>query len=88
MEDGYTVTRGAGVASGDRFYSVAVVYTSPAGKEILGSWGVGEDPSSETVSMVSPLGDVTASHTVVIMPTASVITEASAGQPDAIACFG
>jgi hypothetical protein len=53
MEDGYTVTRGAGVASGERFFPVAVLYTSPAGEEILGSWGAGEDPSSETISMVS-----------------------------------
>src|SRR5690606_38551941 len=41
-----------------------VLYTSPSNEEILGSWGVGEDPSSETVSMVFPLDDVTASHTV------------------------
>lgn len=88
VEDGYTISRGAGVASGDRFYSLAVLYTSPAGEEIVGSWGVGEDPSSETVSMVFPLDDVTASHTVVMMPTASVVAEASAGQPDAITCLG
>jgi hypothetical protein len=88
MEDGYTVTRGAGVASGDRFFAVALLYTSPAGDEILGSWGAGEDPSSETISMVFPLDDLTASHTVVMMPIASVVAEAGAGSADAIACLG
>jgi len=88
MEDGYTVTRGATVPSGDRYYSVALLYTSPSGEEILGSWGAGEDPSGETTSMVFPLDDVTASHTVVMMPVARVLTEAGAGSADAITCLG
>ncbi|MGK2954340.1 MAG: hypothetical protein ACSLFI_01540 [Solirubrobacterales bacterium] len=88
MEEGYTVTRGSAVPSGGRYFSVAVLYTSPAGEEILGSWGAGEDPSGETTSMVFPLDDVTASHTVVMMPVARVLTEAGAGSADAITCLG
>jgi hypothetical protein len=87
MEDGYTVIRGAAVPSSDRFYSVALLYTSPSGEEILGSWGAGEDPSVETVSMVFPLDDVSGSHTVVVMPVASVTAEAGAGIGGATACL-
>jgi hypothetical protein len=88
MDEGYTVNRGAGVRSGERFFSLAVLYTSPAGEEILGSWGAGEDPSSDTVSMVFPLDDVTASHTVVMMPNTSILAEVGAGTADATACLG
>ena len=88
MEEGYTVTRGAAVPSGDRYYSVAVLYASPSGEEILGTWGAGEDPAAETMSMVFPLDDVTASHTVVMMPVESVVTEAGAGAADAVRCLG
>ncbi|MDJ0335364.1 hypothetical protein QMG83_09025 [Salinibacterium sp. G-O1] len=88
MEEGYTVTRGSAVPSGGRYFSVALLYTSPSGEEILGSWGAGEDPSGETTSMVFPLDDVTASHTVVMMPVSNVIAEAGAGIGDATACLG
>lgn len=87
MEDGYTVTRAAAAPADDGYTSIAVVYTSPASEEILGGWGTGGDPASETVMQVFPLDDVTASHTVVMMPRIDIVAAAGTGSPDAITCL-
>lgn len=88
IQDGYTVTRAAAVPAGDGYTAIAVVYTSPAGEEIVGSWGTGGDPSSETVMQVFPLDDVTGSHTVVMMPNSNILAEAGLGIPNSVACLG
>lgn len=88
MEDGYTATRAAAAPAGDGYTSIALLYTSPSGEEILGSWGTGGDPSSEVVMQVFPLDDVTGSHTVVMTPNSSILAKAGQGTPAAITCLG
>lgn len=88
MEDGYTITRAAAAPADDGYTTVAIVYTSPTAEEILGAWGTGGDPASESVMQVFPLDEVTASHTVVMMPRTDIVAAAGAGAGDATSCLG
>jgi hypothetical protein len=84
----HAITRAAASPAEDGYTTIAVVYTSPAGEQLLGGWGTGGDPASDTVMQVFPLDDVTASHTVVMIPRMDIVAAAGAGSSDATACLG